>query len=219
MNNQNKLLIVAITWAVLFLLYSINRFLLKNTFLKNFTKINRPLVSNLSKPPGTILSKIGVLFVFGINIITILILIIDSLPSSINQYFVVLKVDFPLWVNIIGSVLFVIDDIFGFFAMVFNPNYTPLYKIPPQEFILATQGPYRLIRHPRYTVEAFLNIALFLFTGIWLPMLGLIGWIAIYHQVLSEEGYLMTLAAKEYTEYRNKTNMFVPKFQRKQSIK
>ncbi|MBL8100197.1 MAG: isoprenylcysteine carboxylmethyltransferase family protein [Anaerolineales bacterium] len=175
-------------------------------------------MSTLSKPPGTIPSKVGVLFVFTVNIITIILLLIDSLSSSINQYLVLVKVNLPLWVNVVGSILFVVDDIFGLFAMVFNPNYTPLYTVPPQEFILATQGPYGLIRHPRYASEAFLNIALFLFTGIWLPILGLIGWVAIYYQARAEENYLMALAPKDYGEYRKKTNMFVPKLQRKHSV-
>lgn len=218
MNSQNELLIIAITWATLFVLYSINRFLIKNAFLRHSPKITRSHMSTLSKPPGTIPSEVGVLFVFVVNILTIILLIIDSLSSSINQYLVLIKVNFPLWVNVVGSVLFVFNTIFGFFAMVFNPNYTPLYTTPPQEFILATKGPYGLIRHPRYSSEAFLNIALFLFTGIWLPLLGLLGWVFIYYQARAEENYLMVLAAKEYGEYRKKTNMFVPKLQRKHSV-
>lgn len=213
MNTQNKLLIIAITWATLFVLYNANRFLIKNALLKHSPKIVRSHVSTLSKPPGTILSKTGVLFVFAVNIITIIFLLIDSL-SSVNQHLVLAKVSLPLWVNVLGSILFVIDTIFGFFAMVFNPNYTPLYAVPPQEFILAMQGPYGVIRHPRYASEAFLNIALFLFTGIWLPLLGLIGWVAIYHQARAEEDYLMALATKEYGEYRKKTNMFFPNFKK-----
>lgn len=218
MNNQNKLLIIAITWAMLLVLYSINRFLIKNAFLKHSPKITRPQISALSKPPGTIPSKVGVLFVFVVNIITIILLLIDVLSLSINQYLALIKVNLPLWVNVVGGVLFVVDTIFGFLAMVFNPNYTPLYTVPPQEFILAKQGPYGLIRHPRYTSEAFLNIVLFLFTGIWLPILGLIGWFAIYYQALAEENYLMILATKEYGEYRKKTNMFIPKLQKKHSV-
>jgi len=215
MTSQNKLLIIAMTWTTLFVLYSINRFLLKDGLLKHSSKVflSREFVP--SKPPGTILSKGGVLFVFAVNIITIILILIDALTSSINQYLVLVKVIFPLWVNVVGSILFVIANIWGFFAMVFNPNYTPLYNVPPQQFILATQGPYGVIRHPRYASEAILNIALFLFTDIWLPILGLIGWIAIYYQAHAEENYLMSLAMKEYGEYREKTNMFFPKLRGK----
>jgi protein-S-isoprenylcysteine O-methyltransferase Ste14 len=218
MTIQNKLLIIAITWATLFVLYSIKRFLIRDGLLTHSSKVFLSSASAPAKPPGTILSKVGVLFVFAVNIITIILLLIDALSSSIDQYLVLAKVNLPLWANIIGSMLFVIDSIWGFFAMVFNPNYTPLYKVPPQQFILATQGPYGIIRHPRYASEAFLNIALFLFTGIWLPLLGLIGWVAIYQQALAEENYLMALAVKEYGAYRKKTNMFFPKPRRKHTV-
>ena len=218
MTIQNKLLIIAITWATLFVLYSINRFLIKDGVLSHSSKIFLSNVSVPAKPPGTLLSKVGVLFVFAVNIITIILILISALSSSIDQYLVLVKINLPLWANIVGSMLFVIGNIWGLFAMAFNPNYTPLYNVPPQQFILATQGPYGIIRHPRYASEAFLNIALFLFTGIWLPLLGLIGWVAIYHQAHAEENYLMALAAKEYGEYRKKTNMFFPKLRRKRTV-
>jgi protein-S-isoprenylcysteine O-methyltransferase Ste14 len=218
MTIQSKLLIIAITWATLFVLYSINRFLFKDRLLPRSSKV---FLSNRfapAKAPGTILSKVGVLFVFAVNIITIILFLIDTLSSSINQSLVLLKVNLPLWATVVGSILFVIDNIWGFLAMVFNPNYTPLYTVPPQQFVLATHGPYGIIRHPRYASEAFQNITLFLFTGIWLPLLGLIGWVAIYHQARAEENYLMALAAKEYGEYRKRTNMFFPKLRRKHTV-
>jgi len=219
MSNQNRLLIIAITWAALFVLYSVNRFLLRSAFPHHFSKTVVSRVSTSSKPPGTILSKIGVLFVFVVNIATVILLLADLLSSSTNQYTAFVKVNLPLCVNVGGSILFVLDTIFGFLAMVFNPNFTPLYTTPPQEFVLATQGPYQIIRHPRYAAAAVLNLALFLFTGIWLPLLGMIGWIAIYFQSRAEENYLMTLAAKEYGEYRKRTSMFFPKLLRIHTVK
>jgi protein-S-isoprenylcysteine O-methyltransferase Ste14 len=217
MNSQIELMIIALTWGTLFVLYSINRFLIKNAFLKHSSKNVISHVPARSKPPGTIPSKVGVLFVFVVNIITLMLLLGGALSAPLDHYLLLIKVNLPLWVNVVGSILFVINTIFGFFAMVFNPNYTPLYTIPPQEFILATQGPYGIIRHPRYASEAFLNIILFLFTGMWLPLLGLLGWVAIYFQALAEENYLMALAPKEYGEYRQKTNMFIPRLRRKQT--
>jgi protein-S-isoprenylcysteine O-methyltransferase Ste14 len=208
MTSQDELLIIALTWVVLFVLYSAIRFLLKDRLLTHSTKIYLPNAPAPAKPPGTLFSKIGVLFVFAVNIITIILVLVDALSSSIGQSLMLVKVNLPYWVQGTGSLLFVIGILWGFFAMIFNPTYTPLYKVPPQPFILATQGPYAIIRHPRYAAEAFLNIALFLFTGIWLPLFGLIGWIAIYHQARAEENYLMAVAAKEYGEYRKKTRMF-----------
>lgn len=219
MTSQNQFLIVGITWAVLFVLYSIERFLLRDKLSNHISKgrlVNVP--GRAAKPPGTLLSKVGVLFVFVVNIVSIMLLLIAALTSSPGQSLALVKVNLPLWVNAVGGMLFVADTIWGFFAMVFNPNYTPLYSAPPQQFVLATRGPYGITRHPRYTSEAFLNIALFLLTGIWLPLLGLIGWIAIYRQACAEENYLMMLAGKEYGEYRKKTGMFFPKLGGKRLI-
>ena len=156
------------------------------------------------------MSKLGVLFVFMVNILTILLTALDAISALPNHSLINMKVNLPQWVNIVGSLLFVIGTLWGFYAMIFNPTYTPLYKWPPGKFVLATQGAYRTTRHPRYAAEALLNTSLFLFTGIWLPLLGLIGWLAIYHQAKAEEDYLMTLAPKEYGEYRQQTNMFFP---------
>ena len=215
MTSHIRLLILAITWASLFVLYSINKFLIRDRLLPRSSMVFLSNRSVPAKPPGTLLSKVGVLFVFAVNIITIILFLIAELSPSISQSLNLLKVNLPSWATVVGSILFVIDTIWGFLAMVYNPNYTPLYTVPPQQFMLATHGPYEIIRHPRYASAAFLNIALFLFTGIWLPLLGLIGWAAIYHQARAEENYLMALAAKEYGEYRKRTNMFFPKPRKK----
>ena len=209
MTNQTSFLIIVITWSVLLVLYGFHRFQGKNRLLNQAIFISSPL-SHLVTPPGSLLSKLGVLFVFMVNIITILLLALDSLTASVNQYLVLLIVNLPLWVNIAGYVLFLISTLWGFSAVIFNPNYTPLYKFPPEKFILATQGAYKTTRHPRYATEALLNISLFLLTGIWLSLLGLIGWLAIYHQAKAEEDYLRTLAPVEYGEYLQRTIMFLP---------
>ena len=218
MTILTSLLIIAITWAALFVLFSLNKFRTRDGFLANAPRVSLSSVSAPPKPPGTLLTKAGVLFVFKVNILTILLVLSAAFSSSIEQYLALVKVDLPLWVNIAGSILFVINNIWGYYSLVFNPNYTPLYKVPPQQFILATQGPYRMIRHARYASEAFQNIILFLFTGIWLPLLGLIGWVAIYHQARAEENFLMAVAGQEYAEYRQKTGMFFPKLGRKHTI-
>lgn len=69
-------------------------------------------------------------------------------------------------------------------------------------FLLATRGPYSMVRHPRYAGEAWLNVILFMFTGIWLPLLGMLGWIAMYYQARAEENLLAALAGEEYDRYR-----------------
>lgn len=218
MPSQSEALIIVLTWGILLILYGLNRYLIKDRLTRRSPKVFISSEAYQAKKPGVLLSKNGVLFVFAVNITTFVIIFATALSPSVGQNLAFIKVKLPLWVNILGSVLFVIDFIWGFFALVFNPNYTPLYKNPPNQFILATQGPYSMLRHPRYTSEALLNIALFLFTGIWLPLLGLIGWAAIYYQACAEESYLMILVPKEYGEYRAKTGMFLPKLTKRAKV-
>jgi protein-S-isoprenylcysteine O-methyltransferase Ste14 len=77
--------------------------------------------------------------------------------------------------------------------------------------MIATEGPYAVVRHPRYASEALMNIVLFLFTGFWIPLLGMIGWPTMYCQAQAEEHYLLMAAEKEYDEYRSRVGMFFPK--------
>jgi protein-S-isoprenylcysteine O-methyltransferase Ste14 len=210
MTGQAQALVILLTWGVLLLLYGFNKFLIKDKLLTQITTIARPTLHEPTKPPGSLFSKAGLLFVFVVNIFTIILLFVEALSPQKSHLMELVKLSLPLWANIIGCGLFVLGTIWGFFAMIFNPNYTPLYKLPPQEFILATQGPYKITRHPRYAAEALLNISLFLMTGFWLPLLGVLGWVAMFHQAKAEERYLMALAPTEYGEYRKSTNMFLP---------
>ncbi len=210
MTSQTSLLIIVVTWGLLLPLYGVIKLLKRDQFLSRDSTKLRSKPSESERPPGTLLSKLGVLFIFIINIITLFLLLINVLVPSTEQFLAPVKIYLPLWVNIAGCVSFLIGTFWGFYSMIFNPNYTPLYKFPPDQFILATHGPYSLTRHPRYATEALLNVTLFLMTGIWLPLLGLIGWIAMYHQAKAEEEYLVGLAPKEYSEYRKRTRMFLP---------
>ncbi len=104
-----------------------------------------------------------------------------------------------------------LDAVWGLLASLFNPNYTPLFQAMKDRFLLATRGPYAVIRHPRYAGEAWLNVILFMFTGSWLPLLGALGWIAMYYQAVAEEEILTTPAGEEYEKHRQRTGMFLPR--------
>jgi len=125
-----------------------------------------------------------------------------------------ISVDLPPWVNFSGSILFVLDAVWGLLALLFNPNYTPMFQPMKKQFLLATRGPYAVMRHPRYAAEIWLNVILFLFTGIWLPLLGALGWVAMYYQARAEENLLAALAGEEYDRYRQSTGMFFPRLTR-----
>jgi protein-S-isoprenylcysteine O-methyltransferase Ste14 len=211
MANQTQALIIGITWAVLLMVYAFYRRFWRDRFRKHLLVIEVDNVVNQTSSPGSLLSKSGVLLVFGANIITFMLVIAAVLFPTLGEYVDRFRIALPGWINLVGSILFVLNAVWGLAVLVFNPDYTPLYKELSGQFLLARQGPYHVVRHPRYAAEAMLNIALFLFTGVWISLLGIIGWPAMHSQALAEEEYLMKVAGRAYAEYRRNTGMFFPR--------
>lgn len=211
MSSRTQALIIGVTWVALLVAYFLYRRFLMRTFASRLPVIKVDKRPDQDHSPGSLLSKAGVLFVFGANIITFALVFAMASSASLDEVVSRVSIGLPTWMNVVGSILFVLNSIWGQLALVFNPNYTPLYEKPGDQFLLATQGPYRVMRHPRYAAEAVLNIVLFLFTGIWISLLGVMGWLAIYHQARAEEGYLMRVAGRVYAEYCRSTGMFFPK--------
>ena len=202
-------IIILITWGVLLALYVLNKHVIKIRFLK------APVVLDLSAAPaprpGSFLSGVGALFVFVINGAAIGLVFGGALSPPFETTSGFLRFELPLWVHFAGGVLFVLYSLWGLLVLFFNPNYTPLYKQPRGQYVIATTGPYRLVRHPRYAAVALANLIFVLFTGFWLSLLGILGWVAIYVQARDEEQFLLTLAPRAYGEYRCRTGMFFPR--------
>ncbi len=215
MTDPEKAMLIAITWGVLLVLYAFGRLLQKHRpAARSVLTLDTEKVDT-SSPPGTLLSKAGVLWVFGANIVSLFLLFIEAWYPAMGGVAKLLMLRLPAWLEIVGTALFLLITVWGLFAMLYNPTYTPLYRLPPHQFALATRGPYAIIRHPRYTAEALLNIALFLLTGMWLPLLGVIGWAAVVSQARAEERFLMKLAPRAYANYQRKTGMFFPLLKRR----
>lgn len=211
MSHQLESLIIITTWATLLVLLPASRNFVKRRFLEGSTIVGLSNVSGQDGKPGSPLSKIGTLFVFAANIATFALIFTEAISPPVALRLDWMSVDLPPWVNTLGSLLFVLNAIWGQLALCFNPNYTPLFRAMKDRFLLATRGPYAVVRHPRYAAEAWQNFILFLFTGIWLPLLGVLGWTAMYYQARAEEEILMTLAGEEYEKYRRRTGMFLPR--------
>ncbi|MFX0076903.1 MAG: methyltransferase family protein [Candidatus Hermodarchaeota archaeon] len=124
--------------------------------------------------------------------------------------------DFPKWINWIGIIGIWIQDGWGVAVFSFNINYTPAYKPMKSNYVLATGGPYKYIRHPMYTGKALLVIFFFLATGIWLSLLGALSWIGLTSQAKMEEEVLTKRFGKKYTEYMDNTGRFFPKRKEKE---
>lgn len=118
--------------------------------------------------------------------------------------------NFPKWLNWIGVIGIWIQDVWGAAIFAYNINYTPAYKSMNSNYVLATGGPYKYIRHPMYIAKALLVIFFFLATGIWLSLLGALSWIGLSSQAKMEEEALKIKFGKVYEEYLNKTGRFFP---------
>ena len=128
--------------------------------------------------------------------------------DSVSRY---IAFDFPKLLNWIGIIGIWIQDGWGVAVFSYNVNYTPAYKSMKSNYVLATGGPYKYIRHPMYTAKAVLVIFFFLATGIWLALLGTLSWLGLTSQAKMEEEALMNKFGQRHTEYVNKTGRFFPK--------
>ena len=208
-SSQIQTTIILTTWGILLALYTLNKVVAKINFLKAPTVVELDAAPALR--PGSFLSGAGVLFVFVINIAEIGLVFGCALSPSFENALSVLRLELPLWGHTVGGVLFVFYSLWGLLVLFYNPNYTPLYKPLRGKYIIVTEGPYRLVRHPRYTAAALANLVFFLFTGFWLSLLGVIGWAAVYTQARAEEQFLLRLAPQTYGTYRRRTGMFFPR--------
>lgn len=173
----------------------------------------------ISEPPGTRWSRIGITIGFSINTIVIffiLILCIFDFWKIISQY---VAINLSYWFNWLGLIGIWIYTGWGTLTIIYNVNYTPAYKSIKEDYILATGGPYRWVRHPMYTSKALAPIIFFIATGTWFALFGLISWIVLPSQAKAEEKQMQEKFGNIYTIYAEKTGRFFPKlrcFRKKQ---
>jgi len=123
--------------------------------------------------------------------------------------------DLPYWINWIGVIGIWIQDGWGVAVLLYNVNYTPAYRPLRKDHVLATGGPYKILRHPMYVAKAILVIFFFLATGIWFSLLGFLSWFVLPSQAKREEDALTKKYGNIYEEYLVKTGRFFPKIQKK----
>lgn len=199
------------TWGVLLVLYALGRRHYAERLLPHLLVVELSPVTRERARPGSLGTRVGALWVFMANIITCALVIAAPRAPRVAAFLEALRVPLFAGIPIAGALLFVGIEVWGLWALLSNPHYTPLYKPMREHFILATQGAYAWVRHPRYQAEAVLNLALFLLTGVWLPLLGVLGWWGMARQAAAEERCLLDVVGEPYRKYREQTGMFWPK--------
>lgn len=160
-----------------------------------------------STPGYNLLLLIGMGSISFLNLVVIFLCIFDFW----NIFASYLSIDFPKWVNWLGVIGIWVQDIWGGLVFAYNVNYTPAYKPMKENYVLATGGPYKFIRHPMYSIKAILVIFFFLATGIWFSLLGMISWIVLPSQAKREEEVLTRVFGEEYKTYLDNSGRFLPK--------
>jgi protein-S-isoprenylcysteine O-methyltransferase Ste14 len=203
--------IIVVTYGSLLVLWLIIWPVARHRFMQKTVVVQLGLDTRSISRPGSVLSGLGTLIVFIVNIGTIFLVVLADTSPVLRAVLDALRMTLPGPINVVGGALFTLYGIWGLLVALYNPNYTPLYRRQQRQIALAMHGPYAIVRHPRYAAEALLNIVLFLFTGVWFPLLGILAWPAIWLQALSEEKFLLTVAPKPYGEYRSNTGGFWPR--------
>ena len=165
------------------------------------------------KPNESYKSGYNIFLLIGMGLISflnffVIFLCLFNFWDSVSRY---IAFDFPKWINWIGIIGIWIQDGWGVAVFSYNINYTPAYKPMKSDYVLATGGPYKYIKHPMYIAKTLLVIFFFLATGIWLSLLGGLSWIGLSSQAKMEEEVLMKKFGKQYEEYANNSGRFFPK--------
>lgn len=154
--------------------------------------------------------KLGVLFAMGGSIFVsafYVILVVFDFWSGVPSYLVV---NLPTWMNWIGLAGIWVEMAWGCAVMYYNVNYLPLTRSIPSRYVLATGGPYRIVRHPMYLAYLILNISLFLATGFLILGVVALGWLTVRKQMAAEEAALHIMFGEVYNNYLTRTSQLLP---------
>jgi protein-S-isoprenylcysteine O-methyltransferase Ste14 len=167
--------------------------------------------SNDPAPPGSRASRNFIVIGFGAGMINLMATIAlcalgvyDDLPT-----WIVIQV--PTLVRFISYSLIVAYYCWGILVIRYNVNYTPCWRRMPQEYRIATGGPYALVKHPMYVAKGIFPVIMFFATGFVPFLFGLVSWLGIPHQAKMEEELLRNSGNREYEDYARSTGRFFPK--------
>jgi protein-S-isoprenylcysteine O-methyltransferase Ste14 len=165
-----------------------------------------------SHNPRSFAAAVGTLAVFIVNILTLGLFVVAAFNPEARPFVETLRTPLPREAHWAGALLFAGYGIWGWLVLAFNPGYTPFFRKRTGAIVLAVRGPYAIIRHPRYAAEAALNVILFLFTGSWTSLLGVLAWPLIRRQAIREEEFLLGAAPETYGRYMAVTGRFLPRW-------
>lgn len=123
------------------------------------------------------------------------------------------KIGLPEWIRWlgVGLGLLCVAGIYWLFSSI-GSGITPV-SATRKEHKLATNGIYRWVRHPLYSIGSTFIMSFGVIADIWLIILfGMLAFIAMAIRTPKEEANLIEKFGDEYREYMKKTGRFLPKF-------
>ena len=142
-----------------------------------------------------------------------LILWLSPLVYLINpQWMAWSKIGLPEWARWLGVVIGILCvlGIYWLFSSI-GSGITPT-SVTRKEHKLVTNGIYRYIRHPLYTVGSSLFISFGMMADNWfIAALGILVFIVMAKRTPQEEAHLIEKFGNEYREYMKHTGRFLPK--------
>jgi len=165
----------------------------------------------VEKAPGTRWSRFGVNFTYGVQNLTQVVVVALCFFDlwSVVPWFLVLG--FPIWLNWLGIFSLWFQYAWQIATLAYNVNFLPTKEPMKPRHVLATGGPYRLVRHPMYANYIIVPFFVFLATGIWLVLFAALGWVGLVHQAKAEEKALGRRFGKVYRNYAARTGRFFPR--------
>lgn len=113
------------------------------------------------------------------------------------------------WLGVALGVLCVLG-IYWLFSSI-GSGITPT-SATRQQHTLVTQGPYRWVRHPLYTIGSSIFVAFGMMSDNWfIAALGILAFVAMAIRTPKEEANLIDKFGDEYREYMERTGAFLPK--------
>ena len=123
------------------------------------------------------------------------------------------KIGLPEWTRWfgVGLGLLCVAGIYWLFSSI-GSGITPV-SATRKEHKLSTNGIYRWVRHPLYSIGSTFIVSFGLIADIWLIILfGVLAFIAMAVRTPKEEANLIEKFGDEYREYMKRTGRFLPKF-------
>ncbi|MHA1961050.1 MAG: methyltransferase family protein [Candidatus Thorarchaeota archaeon] len=167
--------------------------------------------------PSPSWAKFGVSLAMGGNILIQIVFLILLILNLWDEVIIYIGFSIPTWLVWVGLIGIWFHLALGISVMYYNVNYTPLYKAITKTYVLATGGPYSVVRHPQYLSYAILTPFVFLITGTWLIGITALGWLALPRQISGEENLLSSRFGETYLDYCSKVGRLIPRIRKQRT--